>query len=191
MGHYDMPIADHPSSEKVRQNENHYLTGRDGGREIDLRRFALRGMKLYGMLDGVEGQTIRFRQDLTRHLDAADATYLRIRKTIDDYIEREGIDAPQEAPYVSCWAPETDPETLDLAAEGIGSVIWSTGFRMDFSFVDAPVFDGRGYPPMIAASPCMTGSISSACPGCTPGARDALPVWHAMPRISSSTSQAP
>jgi putative flavoprotein involved in K+ transport len=43
MGHYDMPIAEHPSSEKVRQNENHYLTGRDGGREIDLRAFALRG----------------------------------------------------------------------------------------------------------------------------------------------------
>ncbi|NOW47745.1 putative flavoprotein involved in K+ transport [Novosphingobium sp. SG751A] len=146
MGHYDMPITEHPSSEKVRQNENHYLTGRDGGREIDLRKFALRGMKLYGMLDGVEGHTVRFRQDLTAHLDAADATYLRIRKTIDDYIEREGIDAPQEADYAPCWAPERDPESLDLAAQGIGSVIWSTGFRMDFGFIDAPVFDGRGYP---------------------------------------------
>lgn len=146
MGHYDMPIDEHPSSEKVRQNENHYLTGRDGGREIDLRAFALRGMKLYGMLDGVDGNIIRFRQDLTKHLDAADATYLRIRKTIDDYIERAGIDAPEEAPYVPCWAPESDPETLDLTAEQVGSIIWCTGFRMDFSFVDAPVFDGRGYP---------------------------------------------
>jgi putative flavoprotein involved in K+ transport len=55
-------------------------------------------MKLYGMLDGVDGQTIRFRQDLTQHLDAADATYLRIRKTIDDYIEREGINARKLSP---------------------------------------------------------------------------------------------
>lgn len=146
MGHYDMPIAAHPSSEKVRQNENHYLTGRDGGREIDLRRFALQGMKLYGMLEAIEGHTIRFKPDLTHHLDTADATYCRIRNTIDGYIEQAGIDAPREAPYVPVWAPEADPTQLDLKAAGISAVIWCTGFRMDFSFIDVPVFDGRGYP---------------------------------------------
>lgn len=146
MGHYDMPIADHPSSEKVRQNENHYLTGRDGGREIDLRKFALQGMKLYGMLDAISGHRIAFRPDLTHHLDTADATYCRIRKTIDDYIERAGIDAPEEAPYIPVWAPAADPTELDLKAANISTVIWCTGFRMDFSFIDVPVFDGRGYP---------------------------------------------
>jgi putative flavoprotein involved in K+ transport len=146
MGHYDMPVEDHPSSEKVRQNENHYLTGRDGGREIDLRKFAQQGMKLYGMLAGIEGQTVRFQPDLSHHLDAADATYLRIRNTIDAYIERAGIDAPVEAPYQPCWAPAEEPLELDLAAANISTVIWCTGFRMDFSFIDVPVFDGRGYP---------------------------------------------
>lgn len=144
MGHYDMPIDEHPSSAKVRQNENHYLTGRDGGREIDLRKFATQGMKLYGLLDRVEGGSVHFQPDLTQRLDAADATYNRIRATIDDYIEREGIDAPEEAPYVPCWAPASEPESLDLAQ--VGAVIWCTGFRMDFSFIDVPVFDGRGYP---------------------------------------------
>jgi putative flavoprotein involved in K+ transport len=146
MGHYDMPIDDHPMSEKVRRNENHYLTGRDGGREIDLRKFALQGMKLYGMLAAVDGQRVRFQPDLTHHLDAADATYVRIRKTIDAYIERAGIHAPEELPYQPCWAPEADPLELDLAASDIKCVIWCTGFRMDFSFIDVPVFDGRGYP---------------------------------------------
>ncbi len=146
MGHYDMPLTDHPSSEKVRQNENHYLTGRDGGREIDLRKFATEGMKLYGMLAAIEGQTIRFQPDLGHHLDTADATYVRIRNTIDAYIERAGIEAPVEQPYAPCWAPEIEPLTLDLAAMNVSTVIWCTGFRMDFSFIDAPVFDGRGYP---------------------------------------------
>ncbi|CCA90704.1 MSMEG_0569 family flavin-dependent oxidoreductase [Novosphingobium sp. PP1Y] len=146
MGHYDMPIDEHPSSEKVRQNENHYLTGRDGGREIDLRDFALRGMKLYGMLAGIEDGVVRFQPDLTHHLDAADATYLRIRGTIDAYIEREGIDAPEAAPYTPCWSPEEEPSELDLAASNISTVIWCTGFRMDFGFIEAPVFDDRGYP---------------------------------------------
>lgn len=146
MGHYDMPIDDHPSSEKVRQNENHYLTGRDGGREIDLRKFALGGMKLYGMLDMIEGHSVRFKPDLTHHLDTADATYCRIRATIDAYIDRAGIDEPAEAAYAPVWAPEADPTELDLKAANISTVIWCTGFRMDFGFVDVPVFDGRGYP---------------------------------------------
>jgi len=146
MGHYDLPIEDHPMSEKVRQNENHYLTGRDGGREIDLRKFATQGMKLYGMLAGVDGDVVRFRPDLSEHLDRADATYNRIRATIDAYIERAGIPAPTEEPYVPCWSPSEEPLSLDFAAEGIGSVIWCTGFRMDFSFIDVPVFDDRGYP---------------------------------------------
>lgn len=146
MGHYDMPISEHPSSAKVRQNENHYLTGRDGGREIDLRKFALQGMKLYGMLEAIQGHEIRFKPDLTHHLDQADATFVRIRNTIDAYIAREGIEAPQEPDYAPCWAPDVDPTLLDMKAENIRSVIWCTGFRMDFSFIDLPVFDGRGYP---------------------------------------------
>lgn len=146
MGHYDLPIDDHPMSEKVRQNENHYLTGRDGGREIDLRLFATQGMKLYGMLAGVDQGVVRFQPDLSEHLDRADATFNRIRATIDGFIEREGIDAPSADPYVPCWSPPEEPLSLDLAAEGIGSVVWCTGFRMDFSFIEAPVFDARGYP---------------------------------------------
>lgn len=146
MGHYDMPIDDHPSSEKVRQNENHYLTGRDGGREIDLRKFALQGMRLYGMLAGIEGHKVKFRPDLTHHLDHADATFVRIRNTIDAYIDRAGIEAPIEPEYQPVWAPEADPLELDLVASNISTVIWCTGFRMDFSFLNVPVFDGRGYP---------------------------------------------
>ncbi|MGZ4521090.1 MAG: FAD-dependent oxidoreductase, partial [Mycobacteriaceae bacterium] len=48
MGTYDVPIAEHPGGLAKRENTNHYVTGRDGGRDIDLRVFALQGMKLYG-----------------------------------------------------------------------------------------------------------------------------------------------
>ena len=48
MGHYDMPVDAHPSGMAVRAKANHYLTGRDGGRDIDLRQRALEGMRLHG-----------------------------------------------------------------------------------------------------------------------------------------------
>ena len=42
--------------------------------------------------------------------------------------------------------PLTSPTTLNLESAGITSIIWCLGFRHDFSFVDVPVFDSRGYP---------------------------------------------
>ena len=50
MGYYAMPISDHKDPRSVRAKTNHYLTGRDGGREIDLRQRAIEGMHLHGRL---------------------------------------------------------------------------------------------------------------------------------------------
>ena len=58
MGYYDMPVEQHPLREGVRDNTNHYVTGRDGGRDIDLRKFALEGMKLYGPLEAADGGVV-------------------------------------------------------------------------------------------------------------------------------------
>src|SRR6185369_8317236 len=65
MGYYDMPVQEHPLREGVRDNTNHYVTGRDGGRDIDLRAFALQGMQLYGALRGIDGGgTLKFEPNL-------------------------------------------------------------------------------------------------------------------------------
>jgi putative flavoprotein involved in K+ transport len=146
MGQYAMTVDNHPKGAAVRRQANHYMTGRDGGREIDLRRFALEGMALYGRLDDIRGQAVTFAPDLTKKLDAADEVYLGIRAMIDRYIEDKGIAAPPEPPYRPVWSPPSEPLGLDLAAEGIGSVVWSTGFRSDWSWIDVPVFNGGGYP---------------------------------------------
>lgn len=146
MGHYDMPVDQHPLGEKVRGKANHYLTGRDGGREIDLRRFALQGMKLHGRLTGIEGGRLLLGDDLAANLDAADAAYMRIRAGIDAYLDEKGIAAPAEDPYVPVWQPGPVEPVLDLAAAGISTVIWATGFRSNFTWVEVPVFDGKGYP---------------------------------------------
>lgn len=145
-GYYDIPYEQHPQQETVREKTNHYLTGRDGGREIDLRRFALEGMRLYGRFAGVDGGTIRFEPDLKRNLDAADASYLAIRKSIDDYIAAQDIAAPVEPPYRPVWTPAAETTALDWRAAGISSVIWSIGFASDYRWLEAPVFDGRGQP---------------------------------------------
>jgi putative flavoprotein involved in K+ transport len=146
MRYYDMPVEQHPLREGVRDNTNHYVTGRDGGRDIDLRKFALEGMELYGVLEDFRDGQLCFAPNLAKNLDDADDTYNRINAGIDAFIEKNGVDAPPASRYEAQWRPAAERTTLDLAQSGITSIIWCIGFTPDFSWLDAPVFNGRGYP---------------------------------------------
>jgi len=146
MKYYDMPVTEHPLREGVRDSTNHYVTGRDGGRDIDLRRFALEGMELYGLLSGFDEGHFELQPNLRDNLDQADATYNRINASIDRHIAALGIEAPPPSVYTPVWEPAQERTRLDLAAAGIASVVWCIGFSPDFAWVDAPVFNGRGAP---------------------------------------------
>ena len=146
MGLYDTAVQQYPGGLAAREKTNHYVTGRDGGRDIDLRAFAADGMRLYGALTDAQDSELTFSPTLTRSLDAADATYNSIRGDIDRFIEREGIEAPVDDPYVPPWAPDEDPTSLDLAAEGITSIVWAIGYRPDYGWLQVGVFDGTGRP---------------------------------------------
>jgi putative flavoprotein involved in K+ transport len=146
MKYYDMPVDKHPLREGVRDNTNHYVTGRDGGRDIDLRKFAAEGMELYGRLQDLQDGVLHFAPNLTGNLDDADKTFNGINAGIDSYIAKNGIDAPPGSRYEALWSPAEERTTLDLQASGIGSIVWCIGFTPDFSWLDAPIFNGRGYP---------------------------------------------
>jgi putative flavoprotein involved in K+ transport len=146
MGYYEMPVERHPLREGVRDNTNHYVTGRDGGRDIDLRKFALEGMQLYGLLDGLEGGSITFRPTLKASLDAADRVYNGINAAIDKYIAERGVAAPPPSVYLPLWEPAAEPPALDLDAAGVCAIIWCIGFQPDFRWLDAAVFNGAGHP---------------------------------------------
>jgi putative flavoprotein involved in K+ transport len=145
-GYYDIPIDEHPQKETVREKTNHYFTGRDGGREIDLRRLALEGMHLYGRMKGLRGTRFEFHSDLEKNLDHADAVANSIRASIDKYIAERGIDAPSEPPYRPVWKPRESTLEVNYVTAGIRTVIWCIGFETDYRWVEVPVFDGRGAP---------------------------------------------
>jgi putative flavoprotein involved in K+ transport len=146
MGYYEMPVDCHPLKEGVRDNTNHYVTGRDGGRDIDLRKFAAEGIELYGALTDFENGLLRFRGDLRNNLDEADRTYNRINASIDKYIAEKGIHARPPSVYTPVWEPPQERKTLSLADAGISSIVWCIGFKPDYRWLDAPVFNGLGLP---------------------------------------------
>jgi putative flavoprotein involved in K+ transport len=146
MGYYELPVHEHPLREGVRDKTNHYVTGRDGGRDIDLRQRAREGMELYGRLLDVSGDCLHFDDDLAQCLDQADQVNDSIKTSIDGFIAKKGISAPEEARYQPVWAPPHERTELDYRAAGVRSVVWAIGFRTDYSWVDLPVFNGRGQP---------------------------------------------
>jgi putative flavoprotein involved in K+ transport len=146
LGYYRKAVDEFADVDAVRFRVNHYVTGRDGGRDIDLRAFARDGMRLYGRLTGAAGTELRFAPDLKENLDRADAVSESIKDSIDSYIDTHRIDARPEPRYTPVWTPQQEPIQLDLGDTGITSVIWSTGFGRDDRWIEVPVFDGRGYP---------------------------------------------
>ena len=146
LGYYDLSIDRHADPDSVRNKTNHYLTGRDGGHEIDLRQFAIEGMQLYGSLKDVREDSLEFKPNLKHNLDRADDVYQSIKSTIDEYIAKQAIDAPTETEYQPVWQPETEISELNYQESNITSVVWCIGYKTNFSWVNVPVFDGKGYP---------------------------------------------
>lgn len=146
MGYYEISVMDHPLREGVRDNTNHYVTGRDGGRDIDLRKFALEGMELFGPLQNFDGADFIFQPMLAEVLDHADEVYNNINSRIDAYIATHNIDAPPAKQYEPVWRPPVERDRLSLAEAQITSVVWCIGFKPDYGWLELPVFDSRGYP---------------------------------------------
>jgi putative flavoprotein involved in K+ transport len=146
MNYYDMPVTAHPLREGVRDNTNHYVTGRDGGRDIDFRKFAKEGMELFGLMTGTDGEELHFLPNLKSNLDNADAIYNGINASIDKFIDSKGIKAPPASVYEPVWSPQEERVKLNFKKAGIKSIVWCIGFSPDFLWVDAPVFNGKGDP---------------------------------------------
>lgn len=128
-----------------------HVSGRDGGHDINLHRFARNGVQLLGRLEGVRDATLRLAPDLHQNLRGADQRAHEIRSGLDELIENAGIDAPPEDPDVELQLrdgfDQPQLETLDLQDAGIRTVIWATGFRPDHHrWIDVPVFSDDGYP---------------------------------------------
>ncbi|WP_375492922.1 MSMEG_0569 family flavin-dependent oxidoreductase [uncultured Jatrophihabitans sp.] len=145
-GHYDKPVTDKPVAERTQDRTNHYVTGRDGGHDIDLRAFARDGMTLHGRLLGVQAGHVHFAPDLAANLDAADAVYNGINELVDDYVVAHALDTPSgPSRYEPVWAPP-DAGDAPLPAADLAAVVWATGFVRDYRWLHAPVFDGAGHP---------------------------------------------
>jgi putative flavoprotein involved in K+ transport len=113
---------------------------------VDLNSLRKAGVELVGRLVGLRDGKAQFSGSLANHCALADLKMNRLLGSIDDWVRtnrfNERFSAPQR------WEPtDIGPDTrlrLDLSDGGIRTVIWATGYRPDYSWLDVPVFDRKG-----------------------------------------------
>jgi putative flavoprotein involved in K+ transport len=141
-----LPTVDMLPSPRAKFAGNPAWSGHGGGHDTNLREFAARGINLLGRIDRVEGERLALAPDLAANLRAADAFFDgRFKAIIDRYIEAAGLDAPPDDRVQVDFEPAV-LDGLDLARAGISTVLWTTGYRLDYGWIDLPIFDEFGYP---------------------------------------------
>jgi putative flavoprotein involved in K+ transport len=126
------------------------VSGAGGGKTIDFRRLASEGMNLVGLTAAYENGVLRFAPDLADNIRRGDANYLSVLREADAYAERNGLDLPLE-PEAHEIGPDPKCMTspileLDLKKAGITTILWATGYALDFGWLKVDAFDETGRP---------------------------------------------
>ncbi|HEV8670199.1 MAG TPA: NAD(P)/FAD-dependent oxidoreductase [Candidatus Limnocylindria bacterium] len=118
------------------------------GHSVSLQWLASRGVTLLGHFESADGGRLRFGEDLALHVRCGDEISAKMHQHVDDYLARQGIDAPGSDPDPADEPADplsfSAPTELDLGERGIRTVIFSTGFRPDHSWLHLPVFGADG-----------------------------------------------
>jgi putative flavoprotein involved in K+ transport len=145
LGKWDM-VSPAPGTEHVTIS----VSGAYGGRTIDFRRLAEEGITLVGRTQSFSDGVLHFADDLADNLAGGDANYLSLLDEADAYIASHGLDLPEEPDardFAAAPVCVTEPLTeLDLVAGGVASIIWATGFSVDYSWLNVDAFDDQGKP---------------------------------------------
>lgn len=126
------------------------VSGARGGHTVDFRALEAIGIQLVGLTDAYEDGVLTFREDLAENITNGDANYLALLRAADEYVERNGLDLPEE-PQAHILGPDpaaaVDPLlSVDLAEAGITSIVWATGFALDYGWLQVDAFDEAGMP---------------------------------------------
>jgi putative flavoprotein involved in K+ transport len=131
---------------RVRRLPSLQIVGTPTRTTLDLNALTAIGVRLVGRFAGISDGRAQFSGSLRNACALADLKLGRLLDTIDEWVTEQGFDAELEPP----WRPaptvvdDAPPLGLDLTGEIIRTIVWATGFRPDYSWLDVPVLDRKG-----------------------------------------------
>jgi putative flavoprotein involved in K+ transport len=145
IGTFARTIDDVRDPLQARDEGSLQLVGREDRRDVDLPTLQRLGVRLAGRLASVDADHVSFADDLAATAAAADERLARLLDQIDDHIAASGL-APEVLPAsgFARLSPVAPLDRLDLRADGVGTVVWATGYRRTYPWLHVPVLDGHG-----------------------------------------------
>lgn len=130
--------------ERARRTPSPQLIG--GAEAVDLNALQALGVEVVGRLSDVRDGQALFSGGLANASAAADLKMHRLLDAVDDWVVERCLDSalpPPDRPAAT-RLPSSPVLQRSLTDGGIRSILWATGYRPDFSWLDVPVFDARG-----------------------------------------------
>jgi len=131
---------------RARQLPSPQLIGTPERATLDLNALASTGVKLVGRWAAVRDDRALFSGGLRNVFALADLKMERLLDTFDDWARTQRHD--DEVNPTERFAPTQVPETtrlqLDLRSGEVRTILWATGFRPDYEWLDVPVVDAKG-----------------------------------------------
>lgn len=146
MGTFAETTSDVSDIAASRRQPSLQLVGRPDHATLDLPSLERRGVRLVGRVTGVAGRRLALDDDLVAHTVAADAKLARLIAGIDAFVEESGrggtVGEPE--PFVPFLWPRPAPSEIHLDEAGIRTVVWATGFRRSYPWLEVDVLDEQG-----------------------------------------------
>ena len=132
--------------DRARKVPSLQLTGSDARATLDLNALTGIGVKLVGRLVGINDGKAQFSGSLRNLCAMSDLKMGRLLDAIDEWATENGVDGEVEPPHrlPPTKVEDSPPLGMDLASGEIRTILWATGYRPDYSWLEVPVFDRKG-----------------------------------------------
>jgi putative flavoprotein involved in K+ transport len=132
---------------RARRLPSPQLAGTAERTTLDLNALTSMGVELVGRWAAVRDGRALFSGGLRNMFSLADLKMERLLDTFDEWARTDGYDAEAGPPerFAPTRVPESARLQLDLRSGEIRAVVWATGFRPDYGWLDVPVVDAKGH----------------------------------------------
>jgi putative flavoprotein involved in K+ transport len=130
---------------RARRLPSPQLVGTREHATLDLNALSALGVEIVGRLSGIRDGRALFSGGLRNHFALADLKLERLLDTFDDWARTNGTPdlAPPER-FEPTRPPASSRLSIDLGSGEFRSIVWATGFRSDYRWLDVAVFDAKG-----------------------------------------------
>ena len=146
MGLFDKTVDDVPFENRWKCSP--HTSGANGGHEINLIDLSEKGLNLFGSVKDSKDNQLIFNDDLIENLKFSDDYALNWAKNVDEFIKNNNLDAPYEKISEDIRLKSFEnPKSLELnIMPKIRSIIWATGFKYNYDWIDLNITNERGFP---------------------------------------------